>query len=217
MARPTKPGLEYFPMDVKLSGRAEYIKCMYGKMGEVVIISLWQRIYENSYYIEYDEMSALMFSKDFGEQLELCFPKKEKACWEIFDEIVKKAVEFDVFDKELFEKYSVLTSKDIQRTYVKAKRKGAAKLIDERYLLIPASETEVFDAETMVIDTETGVVSSAIPQSKVKKSKEKEIKSKENKSNFIKENKKPTAIDNYTDTNIIDYDELEEQLLDSLG
>ena len=117
----------------------------------------------------------------------------------------------------MFEKYSILTSKDIQRTYVKAKRKGAAKLIDERYLLIPASETEVFDAETMVIDTETGVVSSAIPQSKVKKSKEKEIKSKENKSNFIKENKKPTAIDNYTDTNIIDYDELEEQLLDSLG
>ena len=48
MARPVKKGLDYFPLDVVLGGGMEDINCEYGKLGEMVVISLWQRIYRSS-------------------------------------------------------------------------------------------------------------------------------------------------------------------------
>lgn len=193
MARPIKKGLDYFPLNVFLTGSVEYIECVYGAIGVYVIISLWKRIYEHSYYYKYDERSPLVCSKEFGNQLELCFPKKDKPSYEIYDEIVKKAVEFGVFDKEMFEKYSILTSKTIQRIYSEAKRKGARELIDERYLLIDIPEDRVIAAKTNVIAAKTPINAETIPQSKVKESKEKEIKVNESTVKQMKEDKPPTA------------------------
>ena len=168
MARPIKKGLDYFPLNVFLTGSVEYIECMYGAIGVYVIISLWKRIYEHSYYYKYDEKAPLICSKEFGNQLELCFPKKNKQSYEIYDEIVKKAIEFGVFDKGMFEKYSILTSKTIQKIYSEAKRKDANELIDERYLLINIPENRVFATKTKVIATKTPINAETIPQSKVK-------------------------------------------------
>lgn len=186
MARPIKKGLDYFPLNVFLTGSVEYIECMYGAIGVYVIISLWKRIYEHSYYYKYDEKSPLICSKEFGNQLELCFPKKNKQSYEIYDEIIKKAVEFGVFDKGMFEKYSILTSKTIQKIYSEAKRKDANELIDERYLLINIPENRVFATKTKVIATKTPINAETIPQSKVKESKVN--KSKEDKSKSARKN-----------------------------
>ncbi len=186
MARPIKKGLDYFPLNVFLTGSVEYIECMYGAIGVYVIISLWKRIYEHSYYYKYDEKSPLICSKEFGNQLELCFPKKNKQSYEIYDEIAKKAVEFGVFDKGMFEKYSILTSKTIQKIYSEAKRKDANELIDERYLLINIPENRVFATKTKVIATKTPINAETIPQSKVKESKVN--KSKEDKSKSARKN-----------------------------
>ena len=190
MARPKKVGLDYFPLDVFLGGSVEYISCLYGAIGVQVIISLWRRIYAHSYYYRYDERAAIVCAKEFGEQLSLCFPKKNKESWEIFDEIVKKAVEFGVFDREMFEKHSILTSKSIQKTYLEAKRKSSAAKIDPRFALIDescavsAEETAVFGAETTAkteIMPQSKVKQSKVKQSKVKQSKEEESKEKESK------------------------------------
>ncbi len=190
MARPKKVGLDYFPLDVFLGGSVEYISCLYGAIGVQVIISLWRRIYAHSYYYRYDERAAIVCAKEFGEQLTLCFPKKNKESWEIFDEIVKKAVEFGVFDREMFEKHSILTSKSIQKTYLEAKRKSSAAKIDPRFALIDescavsAEETAVFGAETTAkpeIMPQSKVKQSKVKQSKAKQSKEEESKEKESK------------------------------------
>ena len=37
MARPIKKGLDYFPLNVFLTGSVEYIECMYGAIGVYVI------------------------------------------------------------------------------------------------------------------------------------------------------------------------------------
>lgn len=158
MARPIKKGLDYFPLDTKLRGKIEYIQCMFGMLGVMVIISLWQRIYENSYYIEYSESSSLVFSKDFGEQLEF-LSKNDKKRWEVFDDIVKQAVEYGIFNKDIFEKYGVLTSKSIQENYVKAKEKSAKIEFDIRYLLLSDADFSVSSPKIEVISPETGVSS----------------------------------------------------------
>jgi len=172
MARPIKKGLDYFPLDTKLRGKIEYIQCMFGMLGVMVIISLWQRIYENSYYIEYSESSSLVFSKDFGEQLEF-LSKNDKKRWEVFDDIVKKAVEYEVFNKDIFEKYGVLTSKSIQENYIKAKEKSAKIEFDIRYLLLSDAEFSVSSPKIEVISPKTGVSSlnNATEYSRVEESK----------------------------------------------
>ncbi len=158
MARPIKKGLDYFPLDTKLRGKIEYIQCMFGMLGVMVIISLWQRIYENSYYIEYSESSSLVFSKDFGEQLEF-LSKNDKKRWEVFDDIVKQAVEYGLFNKDIFEKYGVLTSKSIQENYIKAKEKSAKIEFDKRYLLLSDADFSVSSPKIEVITPKTGVSS----------------------------------------------------------
>lgn len=186
MARPKKVGLDYFPLDVFLGGSVEYISCLYGAIGVQVIISLWRRIYAHSYYYRYDERAAIVCAKEFGEQLSLCFPKKNKESWEIFDEIVKKAVEFGVFDREMFEKHSILTSKSIQKTYLEAKRKSSAAKIDPRFALIDES-CAVSAEETAVFGAETTAKTEIMPQSKVKQSKVKQSKEKQSKEKQSKE------------------------------
>lgn len=186
MARPKKVGLDYFPLDVFLGGSVEYISCLYGAIGVQVIISLWRRIYAHSYYYRYDERAAIVCAKEFGEQLTLCFPKKNKESWEIFDEIVKKAVEFGVFDREMFEKHSILTSKSIQKTYLEAKRKSSAAKIDPRFALIDES-CAVSAEKTAVFGAETTAKTEIMPQSKVKQSKVKQSKEKQSKEEESKE------------------------------
>ena len=91
----------------------------------------------------------------------------------------------------MFEKYSILTSKTIQKIYSEAKRKDANELIDERYLLINIPENRVFATKTKVIATKTPINAETIPQSKVKESKVKESKinkSKEDKSKSARKN-----------------------------
>lgn len=171
MARPIKKGLDYFPLDVFLTGSVEDVECVYGAIGVYVIISLWKRIYAQSYYYKYDGRAPFKCSKEFGNQLELCFPKKNKLNYEIFDEIVRTAVELGVFDKDMFERYSILTSKTIQENYLAAKRKDAAELIDERYLLINVPQNRVFVAKTPISVAKTPINTETIPQSKVKESR----------------------------------------------
>lgn len=181
MARPIKKGLDYFPLDTKLRGKIEYIQCMFGMLGVMVIISLWQRIYENSYYIEYSESSSLVFSKDFGEQLEF-LSKNNKKRWEVFDDIVKQAVEYGIFNKDIFEKYGVLTSKSIQENYIKAKEKSAKIEFDIRYLLLSDADFSVSSPKIEVISPKTGVSSpdNTTEYSRVEESKVNEITVEEN-------------------------------------
>lgn len=172
MARPIKKGLDYFPLDTRLHGKIEYIQCMYGMLGVMVIISLWQRIYENSYYIEYNKKSALIFSKDFGVQLET-LSKEHKSSWEVFDEIVRQAVEEGIFNKTLFEKYGILTSRKIQQNYLKAKEKSTKIEFCESYLLLSDADFSVFSPKIKVISPKTGVSSpdNAIEYSRVEESR----------------------------------------------
>lgn len=195
MARPIKRGLDYFPLDTRLKGAIEYIGCMYGKLGEAVIISIWQRIYQSGFYIKYDDKAALVFSKEFGTQLTMCFPEKDKKYWEIFDEIVNQAIEFEVFDKQMYENFGILTSAEIQEIYFEAKKKSnLSDLVDESenvYLLLDYVKNRINSEKTQVNDEITPINSAITPQSKVKESKEN--KSKVNKRKAEERKPEPTA------------------------
>lgn len=108
MARPTKHGLDYFPFDVDFfSDEKLYaISGEFGIKGEITTIKLLCAVYRNGYFIEWTEMLKFKLLKELpGVSADL------------LDQIIKRLVKWDFFDKDLFDSASILTSKGIQRRY----------------------------------------------------------------------------------------------------
>ncbi len=63
MARPLKIGLDYFPLDVSFDDNIELLEAEEGLEGFAILIKLWQKIYSNGYYIEWNDDCLLLFCK----------------------------------------------------------------------------------------------------------------------------------------------------------
>ena len=189
MARPIKKGLDYFPIDIDWKkGAMEYLYCMYGILGVAVIkLSLEPRIYGGEgYYVEYNERSSLIFSNEFGDQLSVIDVRDKKRS-EVYDEIVQTAIEYGIFDKEMYRKYGILTYLDIQERYVRAKEKSQRVEMDGRYLLL--SDVKIpKNVEIIVVYWEETRV--FYPENSTKESKEKKSK-EENRKEKKKKNARP--------------------------
>ena len=178
-----KEAFDFFPLDVHLSDKMELIEAEFGLIGFVVIVKLWMRIYGSSgYYCEFDEEVALMFSHKTGVGVNAV------------SEILNAAFKRGIFDKTLYEKYKILTSKGIQERCMKMCSRRKRFEVEKKYLLIsvPISLENVYiKGENVNISEENVYI---FTQSKIKERKVKESKGKESKVNKIKEkNIEPAA------------------------
>ena len=124
MARPTKQGVDYFPLDVHLDDKFKFIEIKYGLEGFALLIKLFQKIYSYGYWYKWTEDEALLFADENRVDLSKV------------DGVVNEAVERYIFDKDLYEKYSILTSRGIQKRYKEAVRRRKDVELIEDYLLI---------------------------------------------------------------------------------
>lgn len=173
MARPLKVGADYFPFDVDLDVKIDFIESKYANDGFAVIVKLWQKIYkENGYYCKWDSDIAMLFA----------FKNANNISVERLNGIIDLAFEKELFSKEVFERYGVLTSAGVQRRYLLVTVKRSRVDLDERYLLIdvPKNAVNVYINGVKVSDNSKKVDNNT--QSKVKESKENE--SKGNESSF---------------------------------
>ena len=118
MARPTKTGLNYFPLDVDFfdDPRISAVTVEHGIKGQAAAVMLLCAIYRNGYYIEWTQENCVAILKELPG---INIKKMQK--------IVRTLVEWDFFDQELFEQQQVLTSRDIQQHYIVAARKRKVK------------------------------------------------------------------------------------------
>lgn len=125
MARPIKSGLDYFPMDVREDKKESLIFSKFGLIGKGLTIALLAEIYgEHGYYC------------DMSEEDKLIFAVRMKIDEEFLDEFLDLAFKIHLFDREMYDKYSILTSKSIQKIYFSAiSRRKNIKYISE-YLLM---------------------------------------------------------------------------------
>lgn len=158
MARPIKKGLDYFPMDINILHNVKIRRALrkYGEKGFMAYIHLLCEIYNNSYFLEIGDNELFEFADVFN--------LKDEEAEPMIDYLVK----IKLFDAEIWEKYHVLTSQEIQNRYFSAKSKSNIDL----YLL-----------NAGVISEETRVNSEKMPQSKGKENKVKERKAEEKKEN----------------------------------
>jgi len=172
MARPQKTGLDYFSLDVVMSDEVEIIEAEHKLEGFAILIKLFQKIYSEGYYYQWDDRGRILFNN------------KVSVDGNKVDEIVMDCVKWGLFDKKLFDKYQILTSKRIQNQYFTATYKRTGLEAIQEYLLIDISDRDNV-VTTRVSDVNnsptTNVSVDKSTQSKVKKSKEE--KSKEEKSN----------------------------------
>lgn len=128
MARPKKQGLDYFPLDVNVDNKIEILESEYGILGFGFIVRLFQKIYANGYYLEWNQYSAILLKKEIGMT-------KEK-----INEFIEFCLEINIFDKKLYSEYNILTSRGIQKRYFTVcKRRKEIELIKE-YLLVKPEE-----------------------------------------------------------------------------
>jgi len=163
MSRPLKQGIDYFPIDVGFlkDVKIRKIKLACGTSSPAILIALLSNIYcDNGYYIEWDDDMPFLIADEVGVS--------EGAV----SETVIKAVQVGLFDKNIFERFRVLTSKGIQKRFVKAVERRNTIEIAIEYLLL--EEKDINDNINLVNVYINSVNADRSTQSKVKESKIKE-------------------------------------------
>lgn len=128
MARPTKQGLEYFALDVVMSDEVEIIEAEHGLVGFAVLIKLFQKIYSEGYYYEWEDREQILFSNRVSVD-------RNKVV-----SIVNDCIKWEIFDKQIYERYKILTSRRIQNHYFTSTYKRVNVEAIEEYLLIDVSD-----------------------------------------------------------------------------
>nr|WP_230319104.1 Lin1244/Lin1753 domain-containing protein [Enterococcus casseliflavus] len=132
-----------------------------GKEAVHILVALLANIYrDEGYYVLWDDDLAFLVADEVGT--------KEGTV----EELVRKAVQVKFFEKDIFDKYSVLTSKGIQNRYILATKERKKVELEFKYLLT----NEVNRSNISINGRNNSVNQGNNQQSKVKESKEKEIK-----------------------------------------
>lgn len=173
MARPPKVGLDYFPLNVNFLNdlKTKKIVRSYGATAVAVALNVFINIYrDNGYYAECDDDFTFLIADEL------------KLDEEYTKNVIKKMVEVDFFDKNLYENHKILTSIGIQNRYVLASGRRVRTKINVVYDLINPKNDEFMSTETEFMYTEIPENDSFCQQKYTK-----EKKRKENKRNKIKE------------------------------
>jgi len=117
-------GIPYFPLEAVNNDAVEGLLDRYGNKGLGIYIRLLQRIYGiNGYYMPYDNSIKLTLGRKLNEG------------YNLVDDIVHYLVQSEIFNKQLLQKFCILTSNEIQKNYLNAvKRRKTIELVKD-YLL----------------------------------------------------------------------------------
>jgi hypothetical protein len=180
MARPQKKGIDYFTVDTHMEDKIKLVEAKYGLEGFGLLIKLWQKIYSQKYYIEWDEEIQLLFSSEVNVDIN------------VVNDVINDCVKWGIFNQELFEKYNILTSHGIQIRYKEATYRRKKVEMKEEYLLLNGDEinANMVNENNKPINVDKNSVNdSKSTQSKVKESKVKESKVNQiNEEVFFEEN-----------------------------
>lgn len=112
MGRNRKTGLDYFPFDIDTFQDIKIRKLIKYQSGKAVTVYalLLCLIYKSGYYMRWDEELPFIISEQTGF---------EEA---YISEVIKSCLTLGLFSKELFDTEQVLTSKGIQRRWLKYTR-----------------------------------------------------------------------------------------------
>ena len=125
MARPTKQGIDYFPLDTQLDEKIEMFIIEKEAIGLSVLVTIWQMIYSNEGYYTTN-----------GNDLFLLIKKRINVSINDIRECINVCLERGIFDKKLHDKFKILTSKAIQKRYFEAAKRKKEVRYNPEYILL---------------------------------------------------------------------------------
>ena len=172
-----KNDLDYFPLEININQDSKILllESKFGLEGFAVLIKLYIKIYgDKGYYCEWNEVEKLLFARMLGIDVDR------------LDEIISNCIKFKIFDKKIYEKYSILTSKGIQERFFFITSRRKKINVENSYLLINCEEyravenskktvenskiqSELVNKQSELVNKQTKDV--FLQQSKVKESK----------------------------------------------
>jgi len=156
-----KSGIDYFPLDVTLDAKMELIEAEFGLTGFGVVVHLLQEIYGKAgYYIEWTNEVALLFARKVG------------LGGGAVSEIVEASIRRGMFDKEIFNKYRVLTSKGIQKRYFEAVSRRKSLEVDFNILLV---DLTIFSENVTIKRVNVNILSQNADSSKQRKEEKSKV------------------------------------------
>lgn len=124
MARPTKQGIDYFPIDCQFDDKIEIYITEKEAPGLAVLVTIWQMIYHNEgYYITNNKDLHLLVKRRINVDIN-----------EVND-CINLCLTRNIFDLKLHKKYQILTSKAIQKRYFEAAQRKKTVLYDVKYII----------------------------------------------------------------------------------
>lgn len=180
MGRQPKAGLDYFELDCHMEEKVKLIQAEYGLKGFAVVVKLYQKIYgEFGYFCEWSEDSLLLFMSENG----LSSDNKQ-----LIQNIVSACIRRNIFSKQLYEKFGILTSNGIQKRYLNAVSRRNKVEMKKEYLLICVPEnTDNVNINSIYVDinaknvcrnTQSRVEKSRVEYNNIKKRKKNNEKEK---------------------------------------
>lgn len=159
MARPTRKGLTYFPLDVDLwedmkvmtaaerldpTGTNPHVRHFCGYL----IVRLFAEIFKEGYWMKWDQYSCAVFAR------------KVDSTSTIVQNALDIFIECDLFNADMYDNFGILTSRGIQERWQMAAKKANRKNCDiTEYTLMsgefPHQETQVSGEETLAGRQET--------------------------------------------------------------
>lgn len=124
MARPFKSGIDYFPLDTIPDDKIEILEAEHGIVGFGVLVKIYQKIYANNYWIKWDKKSKIVFSNRINVNIN-----------EVND-VINSCFEWDIMNKNLLEKYGILTSRGIQKRFFEIVKRRKKIEVTKEFLLI---------------------------------------------------------------------------------
>ena len=164
-----KKGLDYFSFDVGFfdNDKVALIEAEFGMKGVFVLLKLLCKIYSEGYYCEWGEDQCLLFT---SRKLKPSIPDLTAG---VTQQVVESLVKRNFFNKELYEKHGILTSKNIQERYYEVAKRRQKTEFNNEFWLLENNKNVCRNAENVCRNAENVDIFS---QSKVKESKVKENK-----------------------------------------
>jgi hypothetical protein len=143
IGRPQKKGLDYYSFDTTFFEDVKIRKIVrdcQGGNGIIVYIYFKTQIYKNGYYMELDDEWYTWAS------LDLAYPE------DFVVQCIEYMTKIELFDRELYEKHKILTSRDVQKQYFYIcqlnKRKKPSTSLPYLLIELPKEETDFDQSET---------------------------------------------------------------------
>ena len=175
MARPTKRGLKYFSFDTDFfeNDKIKILEAEFGNNGSHIFIRLLNKIYREGYFYQWGKDQCLLLDRATGREYGT----------ELIDKVVEACVDRKLFDKELYDKFGILTSPEIQSRYTVGITKRTDIVIIQEYWLIDDLPSCRVEWIKLVDNSGGGEVSITDKSKNISNNTEKQINDEQNPNN----------------------------------